>query len=95
MHTPATLESSPLNRCMQTLGVLIKEGDVNGIALAERAINEFLQRQPNLDQRTGHLHILEQEIDRVWKVSRGASLDFVNLIGDYLRAKHRELQPDQ
>ena len=85
----------PLAACLQTLEVLIENGDPNAIGLAEKSINEFLEREPDLHRRTGDLHVLEQELATIWKGATGRSLEFVNMISDYAEAKMRELRPEQ
>jgi hypothetical protein len=84
----------PLAACLQTLEVLINNGGPNAIGLAEKAIDAFLEREPDLNRRTGDLHVLEQELDKIWKAAKGPSLDFVNTISDYTAKKMRELQPE-
>jgi hypothetical protein len=84
----------PLGDCLKTLEVLIKSGNPNGVALAENAIDEFLEREDDKNRRTGHLHILEQELDKIWKGTSGRSRDFLNIISDYTARKMRELKAE-
>ncbi len=85
----------PLAACLQKIEILVRNPSQGGIVLAENAIDEFLEREPDLNRRTGDLHVLEQELDTIWKGVKGSSLDFVNVISDYAAKKMRELQPDK
>ena len=84
----------PLATCLRTLEILVRDGDPNKIGLAEKAIDEFLNHDADLNRRTGHLNILNQELEHVWKGADGKSLEFVNLLTDYIAKKFQELRHD-
>ncbi|MBR0693405.1 hypothetical protein [Bradyrhizobium lablabi] len=48
-----------LNACLQVLHRLIAEGDVKGVPIAERAINEYLDATPDPARRSG-LRLIQQ-----------------------------------
>jgi hypothetical protein len=81
----------PLEKCMQTLNVLIAQGDSNGIPLAEKAINEFIAAHDGPHRQTGGLHVLEQELTPVWRKAEGAQLDFANVVIEYVDNRMRGL----
>ena len=54
--------ADPLETCMQTLLILIGEGNINAIGLAERAIDEFLNSENGPDTQTGALHVLDRRL---------------------------------
>jgi hypothetical protein len=59
-----------LEKCMQSLRVLIASGDDGGIMLAERAVNEYLAAFP-VKQHAGALHLLQDAITTLWRGSSG------------------------
>lgn len=91
---PTNRDFQPLALCFQALDVLIASGEPNCIPLAEHAIDEFLQLQNDPNVRTGDLRILEQELDEVLRTAQGKSRQFIFLLGDYLAAKRKELNPE-
>jgi hypothetical protein len=71
-----------LEKCMQALRVLIDSGDENGIDLAERAVNEYLAAFPKA-QHAGALHMLQDAITPLWRASKGAQTEFINMVLEY------------
>jgi hypothetical protein len=76
---------------MQTLQVLIASGDANGIEMAERAVNEYLATFPKA-QHAGALHMLQDAITPLWRGSKGAQTEFINMALDYTENLMRALQ---
>jgi hypothetical protein len=72
-----------LEKCMQTLRVLIASEDNNGMELAERAVNEYLATFPEA-QHAGAVHMLQDAITPVWERSKGAQIEFINMVLDYI-----------
>jgi hypothetical protein len=81
----------PKEKCLQPLRVLIANGDVKGIELAERAVDDYLAGFPNLDLKAGALHVLQQEVTALWQKSSGAQVDFANLVFDCIDNRMRAL----
>lgn len=81
----------PIDKCMQTLRILIAEHAPNGIVLAERAVNEFITAHEGPNRQTGALHVLEQELNPIWLSAKGEQLSFVNVVIDYVGARVRAL----
>ena len=50
-----------LNDCQEILRRLIADGDANGIPLAERAINEYLDATPANAKKSG-LRLLQEDV---------------------------------
>jgi len=50
-----------LNDCQEILRRLIADGDTNGIPLAERAINEYLDATPSNARKSG-LRLLQEDV---------------------------------
>lgn len=89
-NTSSNRSYPPLGRCLQTLEVLIKAGDVQAIGLAENAVDEFLGHEDDTKRKTGHLHI--RELEKNWKEARGKNLEFLTLVLDYVASRYRTLQ---
>jgi hypothetical protein len=85
----------PIDRCMQTLRILIAEGDLNGIVLAEKAVNDFIASHDNADRQSGALRVLEKELTAVWQFASGAQLVFANVVIDYIDSRVRALPPPE
>jgi hypothetical protein len=58
-----------LEKCMQSLRVLIASGDDDGIILAEEAVNEYLAAFP-VKQHAGALHLLQDALTPLWRARR-------------------------
>jgi hypothetical protein len=91
----------PLEKCLQTLRPLIQAGDINGIVLAERAIDEYAAAQKGYphategQRQTGALNVLDQQLTGIWKtLPQGRSLDFVNTVSYYVERELRDLRAD-
>ena len=50
-----------LNTCLEILRCLIAKGDPNGIPLAERAINEYLEVTPSSARKSG-LRLIQEDV---------------------------------
>jgi hypothetical protein len=50
-----------LNTCLEILRWLIAKGDPNGIPLAERAINEYLEVTPSSARKSG-LRLIQEDV---------------------------------
>jgi hypothetical protein len=83
-----------LSDCLRKLGILVQDSGPNAIALAEREIDAFALREPDLNVRTGHLHILEQELDKDWKDLDGAKGDFAYTIFEFISKRISECGKD-
>ena len=53
---------APLEKCLQTLRVLIDVGDVQAIERAERAIDEYVASQDGPDRQTEALNVLALQL---------------------------------
>jgi hypothetical protein len=90
-----------LEKCMQSLRVLIASGDDDdddddddGIILAEEAVNEYLTAFP-VKQHAGALHLLQDAITPIWRGSSGTQTEFINMVLDYTDNRILALQEPQ
>ena len=83
---------TPHQKCLQTLRVLIREGDSNGVPLAEKAVNELAASFPDANARTGALHVLQEELTPTVPGERDASTEMTANILDYCDKLIRELR---
>jgi hypothetical protein len=83
-----------LEKCMQSLRVLIASGDDDGILLAEEAVNEYLVAFP-VKQHAGALHLLQDAITPLWRRSSGTQTEFINMVLDYTDNRILALQEPQ
>ena len=76
---------APLEKCMQTLNTLIEADDINGIANAEGAINEFVS---NYSGRNGQIVALRNLEESILSHLEGAiSPGFVVVVLSYIDSR--------
>ena len=75
---------APLEKCLQTLRVLIDVGDVQAIERAERAIDEYVASQDGPDRQTEALNVLDQEVTSLAQDKPDRSFEFVETILGYI-----------
>jgi hypothetical protein len=80
---------SKLATCLSALRPIIASGDPNAIRLAEAAIDNFLERGPDLNER---VHALKQSIREIG-TTNARLRSLVNSILNYIEKRNRELQP--
>jgi hypothetical protein len=78
-----------ITKCLHIIVPLIKLGEINGIDLAERAIDEFLDAHYGARAQSGALHVLEASLP---EAETGQSLEFLKTVHDYIYAKMRTLE---
>lgn len=83
---------SPLDKAVQTLSVLVGQADVNGIALAERAVDDYLATFTDPHQRLGALEELDRTIDGLDENASAESREFLILAEEYLNRHRRALR---
>jgi hypothetical protein len=83
-----------LEKCMQSLRVLIASGEDDGILLAEEAVNEYLAAFP-VKQHAGALHLLQDAVTPLWRRSSGTQTEFINMVLDYTDNRILALQEPQ
>lgn len=81
----------PLEKCMQSLRVLIGAGDDAGIALAEKAVNDYLASFP-VAQQADALSLLQDAIAPLWQASSGGQTEFINVVLEYTDSQMRGLE---
>jgi hypothetical protein len=74
--------------CRGILRRLIAKGDTNGIALAERAINEYLEATPPR-ARTSGLRLLQQDVLTQRDAVLGAPHNIADTVNSYIEKKLR------
>jgi len=74
--------------CREILRRLIAKGDTNGIALAERAINEYLEATPP-GARTSGLRLLQQDVLTQRDAVLGAQHSIADTVNSYIEKKLR------
>ncbi len=77
-----------LERCLQTLRALASTGDVNRIALAENAINEYVALHQTPDTQTEALNMLQNAFDAV-DYPPGPQREFVNTVEQIIRDRSK------
>ena len=82
-----------IDKCMTTLRLLISEANPNGIALAERAIDQLIAAQDGPPRQVRALHTLEEMLTPIWKSATGRQLNFVNVLFDYVVTCRKTLAP--
>jgi hypothetical protein len=80
----------PVDKCLQTLRVLIAHGDINAFGLAEKAVNEFLSAFTTPGSKIDALRHLEHELGSIDQAP-GPQLDYIDLIFDYILNRRRVL----
>jgi hypothetical protein len=83
-----------LEKCIQSLRVLIASGDDGRVILAEEAVNEYLAAFP-VRQHAGALHLLQDAITPLWRGSSGTQTEFINMVLDYTDNRILALQEPQ
>jgi hypothetical protein len=75
-----------LNDCQEILRRLIAKGDVNGIPLAKRAINEYLDATPANARKSG-LRLLQEDVLIQRDAVLGDQRSFADTVNDYIEKK--------
>jgi hypothetical protein len=75
-----------LNDCQEILRRLIAKGDINGIPLAERAINEYLAVTPANARKSG-LRLLQEDVLIQRIVVVGNQHSFADTVNAYIETK--------
>ena len=77
-----------LRSCSEILRRLIAEGDVNGLPLAERAINEYLAATPITAQKSG-LRLIQEDVLIQRDAVVGDQRSFADSVSAYIEGKLR------
>lgn len=75
-----------MNDCQEILRRLIAKGDINGIPLAERAINEYLAVTPANARKSG-LRLLQEDVLIQRIVVVGNQHSFADTVNAYIETK--------
>jgi hypothetical protein len=78
-----------LNTCVDILRRLIAKGDENGIPLAERAINEYLDATPITARKSG-LRLLQEDVAAQRNAVLGNQRAFADTVNAYIEKKLME-----
>ena len=78
-----------LDACLGILRRLIAKGDPNGIHLAERAINEYLDVTPANDRKSG-VRLLQQDVLVQFNAVVGLQRSFAETVNAYIEKKLAE-----
>ncbi|ANW01934.1 hypothetical protein [Bradyrhizobium icense] len=79
------------DKCMSVLRPLIAEGDTNGIAAAERAVNEYVAATPSPDQKNA-LATVQQAVQAHKEECSGLDLSFADAVNDYIERLMRRFE---
>ena len=82
---------TPLEKCVQPLQFLIARGDIQGIGLAEKAIDEFMAGHNGPDRQAGALNDLTVRLVAETKNAAGQSVLFAEAVFDYIDKRLRAL----
>ena len=77
-----------LKNCLEILRRLIAKGDMNGIPLAERAINEYLDATLEKGRKSG-LRLIQLDVLEQRNAVLGAQRNFAQAVNDYIEKKLR------
>jgi hypothetical protein len=77
---------SHFDTCLGILRRLIARGDVDGIALAERAINEYWNATPAQARKSG-LRLLQQDVLAQRNAVVGDQRSFADTVNDHIEKK--------
>ena len=77
-----------LDSCIGTLRRLIAKGDMNGLPLAEWAINEYWDATPEKARKSG-LRVLQLDVLDLRNAVLGAQRNFAEAVNDYIERKRR------
>ena len=75
-----------LNDCQEILRRLIAKGDINGLPLAERAINEYLAATPANARKSG-LRLMQEDVLIQRNAVVGNQHSFADTVNAYLEKK--------
>ncbi len=77
-----------LENCVGILRRLIAKGDLNGLPLAERAINEYWDVTLEKARKSG-LRLIQQDVLDQRNAVLGAQRDFAQAVSDYIEKRLR------
>jgi len=75
---------TPIDKCLQTLRVLIAVGDVHQIALAEQAIDGLMAATLGVIRQADALNVLEGKLVPARQNATGQSSDFADAVFIYI-----------
>jgi hypothetical protein len=75
-----------LNDCLAILRRLIAKGDPNGVPLAERAINEYLDATPIKARKSG-LRLIQDDVMAQINAVIGVQRSFAETVDAYIEKK--------
>ena len=78
-----------LDDCKAILRLLIAKGDPNGVPLAERAVNQYLDSTPATARKSG-LRLLQEDVQVQLNVVVGAQRSFAETVNAYIEKKLAE-----
>jgi hypothetical protein len=78
-----------LETCLEILRRLIAKGDPNGIPLAERAIDEYLDATPPSARKSG-LRLIQQDVLVPYNAVVGVQRSFAETVNIYIEKKLTE-----
>ena len=81
-----------VEKCLETLRVLVTEGNAEFVGLAEQAIEEFLVTERDTDGRLDALNVLEGELSSISQNIYGPSLAFASILFESIEAHRRALR---
>ena len=81
----------PVDKCLSVLRPLIVEGHTNGLAMAERAVDDFLAAV-SPTARKGALHNVREVIQTHLEAASGDERSFADKVNDYIEEKMRAFE---
>jgi hypothetical protein len=75
-----------IDTCLGILRQLIAKGDINGVPLAERAINEYWDATP-IQARESGLRFLQQDVLDLRNAVLGDQRNFAEVVNAYIEKK--------
>jgi hypothetical protein len=83
---------TPLERCLQTLRVVIGIGDPHAIDLAETAIDQYISTHDDTDHKIAALNVLDRELLLISQNVSDGSSEFVTSMFGYIDSRIRALR---
>ena len=81
----------PIQKCLDPLRTLVATADVDGIGLAEKAVDEYLANFPDVYSKVGAIFVLQNKCSGLFPGASGAQVEFGHLVLDYIDNRLRAL----
>jgi hypothetical protein len=87
-----SLDNHSLGSCLRQLDICLSDAGANAILQAELTIDAYAGHESDLNARTGHLHVLQSELEKKWTGLTGNRADFSYTVLEFIDNRMRELR---